>query len=333
MSQKLVSIIIPTYNRADMVADAIESALCQSYRPIQIIVADDGSTDDTADKVAKFDGVEYYRQEHKGHAAARNLGLSHANGEYIASLDSDDIWDKDFLKVAVEGVERFDADFVFLNWREVCDGIFRPSGWEGDKELHRHVGGGNSDWTPLNADSVRSLYLHTCPSPSSALLIRRSSIVSRWNEKMKIADDWYLILEMVLMQKCRAAFNRSPYWSKTVHTTNIYHGRDEFEVVRDLGLHDRTLIAHDFRKRLTFQERRVLNKQLSKHYFNYGRLNFRREGFAKGFESIAISFTLSPMSGIFSMLQLSFNHLKNRFRIARSNRRVVSEDLAASKHS
>ncbi|MEJ7700920.1 MAG: glycosyltransferase family 2 protein [Pyrinomonadaceae bacterium] len=121
MHQKLVSVIIPTYNRAHLVVEAIESVKAQSYPTIQVIVADDGSQDDTAQSVAKVENVEYYYQENKGQAAARNLGLRYAKGEYIASLDSDDIWHKDFLKVAVAALEQYQADFVFLNWTEISE--------------------------------------------------------------------------------------------------------------------------------------------------------------------------------------------------------------------
>src|SRR4028119_1689353 len=101
MHQKLVSVIIPTYNRAHLIVKAIQSVKAQSYSPIQIIVVDDGSEDSTAEEIAKFENVEYYHQDNKGQGAARNLGLNNARGEYIASLDSDDIWHEDFLRVAV----------------------------------------------------------------------------------------------------------------------------------------------------------------------------------------------------------------------------------------
>lgn len=89
----LVSVVIPTYNRARLVGRAIESACRQTYEPIEIVVVDDGSTDGTADVVTRFDPrMRYYRQENGGVATARNLGLRHARGEFIAFLDSDDQW-------------------------------------------------------------------------------------------------------------------------------------------------------------------------------------------------------------------------------------------------
>ncbi len=89
----LVSVIIPTYNRARLLGRAIESVLAQTYEPIEVIVADDGSTDDTADVVTRFGPrVRCERQANAGVSAARNLGLRRARGEFIAFLDSDDAW-------------------------------------------------------------------------------------------------------------------------------------------------------------------------------------------------------------------------------------------------
>lgn len=89
----LVSVLIPTYNRAYILGSAIESVLRQSYRPIEVVVVDDGSTDDTRSLVEGFaPEVRYIYQPNGGLAAARNTGLAAARGEFIAFQDSDDIW-------------------------------------------------------------------------------------------------------------------------------------------------------------------------------------------------------------------------------------------------
>ena len=88
-----VSVIIPTYNRANLVTEAINSVLMQSCKDIEIIVIDDGSTDNTSKVLKTFgDRIRYIKQKNMGAGAARNRGLKEANGKYIAFLDSDDIW-------------------------------------------------------------------------------------------------------------------------------------------------------------------------------------------------------------------------------------------------
>ena len=92
-AKPLVSVIIPTYNRADYIAETIESVLGQTYDNIEIIVIDDGSTDNTAEIVRGFGRkVRYVWQENSERGASRNHGLRLAKGEFIAFLDSDDLW-------------------------------------------------------------------------------------------------------------------------------------------------------------------------------------------------------------------------------------------------
>ncbi|MFB2970847.1 glycosyltransferase family 2 protein [Aerosakkonema sp. BLCC-F183] len=93
-----VSVIIPVYNCEKYLAEAIESVLAQTYQPLEIIVIDDGSTDGSAE-VAKHFGttVQYCFQANSGTAAARNLGIELAKGDFFAFLDADDLWVEDKL--------------------------------------------------------------------------------------------------------------------------------------------------------------------------------------------------------------------------------------------
>jgi glycosyltransferase involved in cell wall biosynthesis len=89
-----VSVIIPAYNRKAMLCEAVDSVLAQSYRDFELIVVDDGSTDGTADELATRyrERVRVLGQFNRGVAAARNLGVRRCDGEYVAFLDSDDLW-------------------------------------------------------------------------------------------------------------------------------------------------------------------------------------------------------------------------------------------------
>jgi glycosyltransferase involved in cell wall biosynthesis len=98
----LVTVIIPTYNHAQFVGDAIQSVLDQEYRNFEIIVVDDGSTDDSHTVVAEFGTqVRYIWQENRGLSAARNTGIEAATGAYISLLDADDILEPNFLSTLV----------------------------------------------------------------------------------------------------------------------------------------------------------------------------------------------------------------------------------------
>ncbi len=92
-TQPLVSVIIPTYNCGELICAAVDSVLAQTYPRVEIIVVDDGSTDDTRTRVQIYgDRIHYVRQENGGISRARNAGITIATGEFIALLDADDLW-------------------------------------------------------------------------------------------------------------------------------------------------------------------------------------------------------------------------------------------------
>lgn len=98
----LVSVVIPTYNASVFVREAIESVLRQTYSLFEIIIVDDESNDGTSEIVRSYgDRVCYYEKKHEGVSVARNFGVVHARGEFIAFLDADDTWEKDKLEKQV----------------------------------------------------------------------------------------------------------------------------------------------------------------------------------------------------------------------------------------
>ncbi len=101
-SNPLITAIIPTFNRSSVIINALNSVLKQSYNPIEIIIIDDGSNDNTFNKtysLLKKNNVRYIYQPNKGVSSARNIGIQNANGEFIAFLDSDDLWHKNKLEL------------------------------------------------------------------------------------------------------------------------------------------------------------------------------------------------------------------------------------------
>jgi len=101
----MVTVVIPTYNRREIVQEAIQSVLQQTYRDFELIVVDDGSSDGTGEVVCKFPSVRYIYQKNRGVSAARNRGIGEGRGELIAFLDSDDLWMPQKLAVQVAFME------------------------------------------------------------------------------------------------------------------------------------------------------------------------------------------------------------------------------------
>lgn len=113
-----VSVIIPTYNRSALACKTVESALAQSMEDVEIIVVDDGSTDDTPQKMAAFgDRIHYVRQQNGGVNNARNHALRLARGEYIATLDNDDLWKPHKLALQARVLDQFtEVAYTFSNF-------------------------------------------------------------------------------------------------------------------------------------------------------------------------------------------------------------------------
>lgn len=111
----MISVVIPTYNRASYLKEALESVLAQtlwSGRPsaglFEVLAIDDGSTDETREVVGEFAGrVDYYHQAHAGVSPTRNLGLRLAKGDYIAFLDSDDLWKREKIQAQMSFFKAF----------------------------------------------------------------------------------------------------------------------------------------------------------------------------------------------------------------------------------
>jgi glycosyltransferase involved in cell wall biosynthesis len=115
MRSELISCVIPAYNCERYLGEAVDSVLAQTYRPLEIHVVDDGSTDGTAQVAAGYGTkISYLRQKNRGPAAARNAGVSVADGEFVAFLDADDRWHPEKLERQMGRLaERSEIDLCF----------------------------------------------------------------------------------------------------------------------------------------------------------------------------------------------------------------------------
>ncbi len=117
----MVSVVIPTYNRAHLLARSINSVLKQSIDDIEIIVVDDGSTDNTQCLIESMNDkrIKYFKQEKSGACRARNIGIEESNGELIAFQDSDDEWFPNKLDSQLKYLKETNADFTFCEYYKI----------------------------------------------------------------------------------------------------------------------------------------------------------------------------------------------------------------------
>lgn len=131
----LVSVIIPVYNTKQYLREAIESAVKQSHKYVEVIVIDDGSTDGSKSEITKlarqYARVVVIRQENSGQSAARNSGLAHAKGSYYWFLDSDDVLERNAIRNAVASLKQTGSDFTVAPYRMLYPGgaLRQPGRW------------------------------------------------------------------------------------------------------------------------------------------------------------------------------------------------------------
>lgn len=155
--QTSVSVVIPTYNRAEALSQALMSVYAQSHQPLEVIVVDDGSTDETAAVVAGFDNAIYLYQHNQGVSAARNRGIELCRGAFVAFLDSDDTWLSTKLAMQLECIRQTQLRVCHTEEIWIRNGV-RVN----QKKKHRKSGGDQFE---------RSIEL-CCISPSSVLIER-----------------------------------------------------------------------------------------------------------------------------------------------------------------
>lgn len=191
--ERLVSVIVPSYNYGRFIGQALESLRAQTYSRWECIVVDDGSTDNTDAIVTSFaendSRIEYIRQENQGLAAARNAGIAHSAGEYLQFLDADDLLESEKLERQVEFLEQHDdIDIVFSDSR-----YFRT---ENMQERRFSQDEANAPWvvklSASGTDVLRPLVRNNIMVVSSPLL-RRSVIadVGLFDGTVKGVEDWH----------------------------------------------------------------------------------------------------------------------------------------------
>jgi glycosyltransferase involved in cell wall biosynthesis len=211
MTPPLVSVVIPTYNYGHYICETIESVLGQTYSPIEIIIVDDGSTDDTKERLAAYgDRVRGIHQQNRGLSAARNTGIQAARGEFVALLDSDDLWLPDKLErqvaaavaqpdIGLVATERFSIDETGRRLDYVAESCSR---------------GG------LNEFTVRDLLEFPAFSPSSVLARRDCLLaVGGFNEGLQGVEDmdmWVRIAARFRVVRLHATLTAQRFHSKSM---------------------------------------------------------------------------------------------------------------------
>jgi glycosyltransferase involved in cell wall biosynthesis len=182
----MVSVIIPAYNAAKTIGKTLDSVFAQTYVQIEIIVIDDGSTDETASILSTYkDKVKVVKIENKGVSHARNLGLSKANGKYIQFLDADDLLLPEKIGLQVKALEENNAEIAYGNWQrftEVDDEIL----------IKKTI------TNKLNDDIELDLFTDFWCPPAVLLYSKKITDQLKWNENLPVIQDARYLLDAAI---------------------------------------------------------------------------------------------------------------------------------------
>lgn len=206
-SSPFISVIIPSFNRAHVLPATIESILAQTYKDFELIIVDDGSTDNTAEVVSRYgDAVQLIRQENKGITGARNTGLHASKGQWIALQDSDDHWEPEKLEQQVSDIEEHPGLNVYF-----VETILQRTHLGRDVLFFEHSGFSahlNEGFTVIE----RPLYHQVKYGVAwvQCTLVRREAIFDAglYDESLTIFTDVDMFCRLALLGKW--GFNRTP---------------------------------------------------------------------------------------------------------------------------
>lgn len=236
-----ISVLIPTYNCAATIQESIDSVLNQTYKDLEIVVVDDGSTDNTRALLEGYgDKVRYFYQANAGAVRARLYGLHQALGQYIAIIDADDIWFPEKLKIEVEVLDTNpEIDLIFTDFQDFSkDGFSPKSCFDANKVFRKIPARSMSEKYPSAKIFLRDImydYMQGNFILPSTLLVRKSSCFKfrMFTDQLAIREQYEFCLRT--LHELKVAFIDEVLVHRRFRGTNITLNTRLF--------HERTILA------------------------------------------------------------------------------------------
>ena len=280
-----VSVIIATYNRARLLPQTLDSVLSQSFQDFELIVVDDGSSDDTRDLLATYkDRIQYIYQENRGPSAARNLGARHAKAKWISFQDSDDLCLPHHLKT-LHG---------FVQAHPGCGMVFANGKYLSGPEHNRSVIIPNDKSRHLAASGIRldDLFNKSIVRLQAALISKTAyDAVGGHDESLRICMD--LDLSFRLLMNFPVAYIDQVVFSYRKHEGNI--GKiEELRLVENIRVIEK-LVA-EFPQVRVLLGQKVINRRMAYRYYRLAKGRWKRKQFTAAREAMRAATSLCPRS-------------------------------------
>lgn len=305
LKKTIISAVIPTYNREKYVTNAIDSVLAQTFYNYEIIVIDDGSTDNTRKVLSSYGNkIRYFFQENKGVSAARNLGVEKAKGEWIAFLDSDDEWLPGYLSCQMEHARQYPqvCTHITNSFQIAIDGK-KINTFQDNMYMPHHKFKRTSC---LIVERPLSFVIKCHITNLPATIMRRDVLLSTglFNTNLNIAEDLDMIARMAL-EGALGVYNKAlvytyrrnePIENLTKQLFSIYSGESFGKVYKNLRN----------QLNLTFSEKYTLNQVLSSNRRAVANLFLKRGEIQKARDYYKEALIIYPSIASLSKYLLSF---------------------------
>lgn len=220
-----VSIILPVYNGENFLANCLDSILGQTFKDYELIIVDDGSTDSSSDICTsyafKFKHFKFYKQKNLGVSAARNFGLSKAQGTYILFIDSDDLYDQNFVRNMLNAIRESKVDIACCNYRTIDskNNVLYDSHFDAKIRQLKNT----RKFLTYTFKTKAKVYLQTWRFIFLNEIIKNNNL--KFNENIAIGEDALFVRQYLLRSKTIKLLNESLYFYRinAISATNRYN--------------------------------------------------------------------------------------------------------------
>lgn len=287
-----VSVIIPTYNRKLMIVECLESVLAQTYKDLEIIIVDDGSTDNTEDVLRPYSGrITYIKQSNQGNAAARNTGIKVVKGELVAFQDSDDLWVQDKLGKQVRYLDEHpDVDMVCGN------GVI----FGNTKDVGRFViSEKRAKILEKNGINLKDNFMKsTIRTPTIVIKKKVLDELGGFDPNLRVCVDGDFSLRF--LTKYKAAFMNEVLFRLRKHDDNLSADREQ-RLLHSIKLINKLLTDKPELEDIIGREN--INKRLAYRYYKLAKTYMKKRKRAEARDSIDNAVRLMPSSIVYRWSQ------------------------------
>lgn len=239
-----VSVIIPTYNCSKFLGRALKTALAQSYTDYEVIIMDDGSTDDTKDVVARFgNAVRYFYQPNRGLSAARNAAISKSSGEFLAYLDADDMWHP----------QKLEKQIAFLDAHKECGFVHSETVVINEDDEVIHLRFNHETKRPVPQGHCVIDLLRTCHIQILTVVERRECLdrVGNFDERLFVAQDYFHWI-MVAMHGMAIGYLDEPLGMYRWRTDSLFSNQrrviEDFVRIFDILVEEKSVRLQEYQE-------------------------------------------------------------------------------------